>query len=135
MYIFCFLRFAHVLLFGLFSFLQNGFLTVTHPRRLSVPLSNHWGRVDRITCGFFRSEARVEVIIFYLSKKENFKYCLCDGDNFGGLPGLAWLLSHIFSVSYYYYFFELQFQKLLFYPPTSYVPLTFPLSYASGSYF
>ena len=44
---------------------------------------------------FFRSEARVRFNFIF---DESFKYCLSDGDSFGGPPGLAQLLGVPFSM-------------------------------------
>ena len=72
----------------------------------------------------FRPEVRVELDFLLSVKDESFKYCLSDGDSFGGLPGLAQLLGVPFSQCLVI-IFELKFWKLLvFFFVTYFVLLT-----------
>ena len=59
----------------------------------SIELPFHSGRMDRNTCRFLKIWSKSGAWFSPLSQRQKlYKCCLSDGDSFGGLPGLAWLL-------------------------------------------
>ena len=75
----------------------------------------------RSICGFFRSEAKVELDFLLSLKDESFKDCLSDGEHFSDLPRLAQLLGVTFSLYLLIIFLTPILEAHVF----TYFPLTF----------